>query len=53
MYFSDKKKKMITTEDIDENAHEFIAFFENFEVMSKLEKIEIEESKYDIESLKA
>ena len=45
MYFSDKKKKTITTDDIDENIHEFIAFYENFEVMKKLEKIEIEESK--------
>ena len=52
MYFSDKKKKTIKTEDIDENVHQFIAFYENFVVMNKLDQIEIEESKYDTQALR-
>jgi hypothetical protein len=52
MYFSDKKKKTIKTDDIDENVHQFIAFYENFVVMKKLDQIEIEESKYDFVALR-
>jgi alcohol dehydrogenase YqhD (iron-dependent ADH family) len=53
LFFSDIKKKTITTDLIDENIHDFISFYENFEVMNKLESIEIEETKHDFEALRS